>query len=70
MGEPGVMGPALRIERGRADADELAALTVVLCSVLAGRAVAEEGGQEPSVSPSWRCADRSGAAYRSPHCWR
>ncbi|MFC9468300.1 acyl-CoA carboxylase epsilon subunit [Streptomyces coelicoflavus] len=69
MGESGVTGPALRIERGRADADELAALAVVLCSVLAGRAAADEV-PEPSGHPSWRRADRSGAAYRSPHCWQ
>ncbi|WP_108989963.1 acyl-CoA carboxylase epsilon subunit [Streptomyces coelicoflavus] len=69
MGESGAMAPALRIERGRADADELAALAVVLCSVLAGRAAADEA-PEPSGHPSWRRADRSGAAYRSPHCWR
>jgi hypothetical protein len=69
MGEPGVWGPALRIERGRADEEELAALAVALCSVLAGRA-AGEGGREPSGAPSWRRPERSGAAYRSPYCWR
>lgn len=69
MGEPGVAGPALRIERGRADEEELAAVMVALCSVLAGRAAAD-GGQEPSDAPSWRRPERSGTAYRSPHCWR
>ncbi|AQS65696.1 acyl-CoA carboxylase subunit epsilon [Streptomyces pactum] len=72
MGEPGVMGPALRIERGRADADELAALTVVLCSVVAGRA-ADGAPEPPAPAPApapWRRADRTGSAYRSPYCWR
>jgi hypothetical protein len=40
MDETGVMPLALRVERGRADDDELAAVAVVLCSVLAGRAEA------------------------------
>ncbi|OAH10887.1 acyl-CoA carboxylase subunit epsilon [Streptomyces jeddahensis] len=69
MGEPGATGLALRIERGRADEEELAAVTVVLCSVLAGRDAADDG-QEPPDVPSWRQPERSGAAYRSPYCWR
>ncbi|MER6983810.1 acyl-CoA carboxylase subunit epsilon [Streptomyces carpinensis] len=69
MGEPGVTGLALRIERGRADEEELAALAVVLCSVLAGQEAAD-AGPEPADAPSWRRPERSGAAYRSPYCWR
>ncbi|MGW1404408.1 acyl-CoA carboxylase subunit epsilon [Streptomyces sp. NPDC002405] len=69
MGELGVAGPALRIERGRVSEEELAAVTVVLCSVLAGREL-EGSGQEPADAPSWRQPERSGAPYRSPHCWR
>ncbi|MFF0792346.1 acyl-CoA carboxylase epsilon subunit [Streptomyces spiralis] len=73
MGEPGVTGLALRIERGRAGAEELAALAVVLCSLLAGRRAADaaDTGREPPPGvPSWRRPEHSGAAYRSPYCWR
>ncbi|MEU6422825.1 acyl-CoA carboxylase subunit epsilon [Streptomyces spiralis] len=69
MDEPGVPGLALRIERGRADEEELAALAVVLCSLLAGREAADTG-QEPPGVPSWRRPEHSGAVYRSPYCWR
>ena len=67
---------ALRVERGRADDDELAAVAVVLCSVLAGRTAAAgrqepEGAQElPAAVPSWRRPGRPGGQWRSPHCWR
>lgn len=65
---------ALRVERGRADDDELAAVAVVLCSVLAGRQAAA-GGPEPAQElpaavPSWRRPGRLGGQWRSPHCWR
>ncbi|WP_217249289.1 acyl-CoA carboxylase subunit epsilon [Streptomyces sp. AC602_WCS936] len=69
MGEPDASGLALRIERGRAGEAELAAVAVVLCSVLAGRRAAEHGEGTPDV-PSWRRPERSAAAYRSPYSWR
>ncbi|WP_411107593.1 acyl-CoA carboxylase subunit epsilon [Streptomyces sp. cmx-4-9] len=59
---------ALRIERGRAEDDELAAVTVVLCSLLAARGADEDDGELPG-SPSWR-PERSAAAYRSPYSWQ
>ncbi|MEU0403968.1 acyl-CoA carboxylase subunit epsilon [Streptomyces sp. NPDC006197] len=60
--------PTLRVERGRASDEELAAVTVVLCSLLAGRD--EESGdvQSPEV-PRWD-PERVGAVYRSPYSWR
>ncbi|MFD8309283.1 acyl-CoA carboxylase subunit epsilon [Streptomyces sp. NPDC059690] len=74
MGAAGVPSLALRVERGRADDDELAAVAVVLCSVLAGRQAAA-GGQEPeseplAAVPSWRRPGLVGGQWRSPHCWR
>jgi hypothetical protein len=56
-----------RVVRGRADDEELAAVTVVLCSLLAGRGA--EGGDEPPGVPPWR-PERPVAAYRSPYNWR
>ncbi|MGW8742715.1 acyl-CoA carboxylase subunit epsilon [Streptomyces sp. NPDC055794] len=73
MGEPGVRVPALRVERGVAGEVELAALTAVLCAVLARRAQAAERveavGQEPSGAASWR-PESPRAVHRPPHCWR
>ncbi|MFD7094537.1 acyl-CoA carboxylase subunit epsilon [Streptomyces xanthophaeus] len=59
---------ALRIERGWASDEELAAVTVVLCSVLAGRG-GEQDVPEPQDAPLWR-SEQATAAYRSPHNWR
>lgn len=58
----------VRVERGHAEADELAAVTVVLLSVLAGQKAQVEcaEGRPPA-------ADRrrwEGAAYRAPHSWQ
>jgi hypothetical protein len=69
MGEPGAPPPALRIERGRADEEELAALTAVLFAVAAGRA-AEAAERERPDAPSWRPPECAGSSYRSPYCWR
>ncbi|MZE67778.1 acyl-CoA carboxylase epsilon subunit [Streptomyces sp. SID5789] len=73
MGEPAARALALRIERGRAGELELAALTAVLCAVLARRAQAagrvEAVGQEPSGAVSWR-PESPRAVHRPPHCWR
>ncbi|MGW8066207.1 acyl-CoA carboxylase epsilon subunit [Streptomyces ziwulingensis] len=64
------MGPSegvLRIERGEAGEEELAAVAVVLCAVLAARP--EGGGDAPPRIPSWR-GERFGVLYRSPYSWR
>ena len=74
MGAAGVPSLALRVERGRADDDELAAVAVVLCSVLAGRTAAARGQQEreqereePAAAPSWRRPAIPGSTWRSPY---
>ncbi|MFJ6837285.1 acyl-CoA carboxylase subunit epsilon [Streptomyces sp. NPDC091209] len=70
MGEADVTPLALRVERGRADDDELAAVAVVLCSLLAGR-TAVTGEQEPLPAvPSWRSPRGPGSEWRSPYGWR
>lgn len=68
MGEPGSPGPALRIERGRADEDELAALVVALYSVLAERGAAG-AGKVPTALSRGR-AEWFAEVYRSPRSWR
>ncbi|MEU8654922.1 acyl-CoA carboxylase subunit epsilon [Streptomyces sp. NPDC048737] len=70
MGEADVTPLALRVERGRADDDELAAVAVVLCSVLAGRTAGTHGQEPLPVVPSWRRPGRAGTEWRSPYCWR
>ncbi|MEU0914660.1 acyl-CoA carboxylase subunit epsilon [Streptomyces althioticus] len=69
MGEPDASRPALRIERGQADEDELAAVTVVLCSVLAGQGASAGDGPGAGAS-SWRPQRRAAATYRPAHSWR
>ncbi|MFE5399305.1 acyl-CoA carboxylase subunit epsilon [Streptomyces sp. NPDC056568] len=76
MGQP---DSALRIVRGVAGEEELAAVTVVLCAVLAARCddgAGEAPGAPPGGAdgpaadvPPWR-PERSAASYRSPYNWR
>lgn len=65
MGGPGPAVSALRIERGRATEEELAALTVVLLALRA-----DAGGQRAEVpagsAPGWSPEP----AYRAPRSWR
>ncbi|MFJ3235768.1 acyl-CoA carboxylase subunit epsilon [Streptomyces sp. NPDC086787] len=65
MDESGQGRPALRIERGRASDEELAALTVVL---LALAAQARDGGAGRPVNGSrwWRRPH----SYRAPRSWQ
>ncbi|NEB13865.1 acyl-CoA carboxylase subunit epsilon [Streptomyces coelicoflavus] len=67
MAEPDSAHHELRIERGHAGEEELAALTAVLCSILAGQ---EDEGEDASPdAPSWR-PERPAGTYRSPYSWR
>jgi hypothetical protein len=57
-----------RVERGQVTDRELAAVTAVLCSLLAGRS--ENDDPEPTPeAPLWQ-PERAAAAYRSPYHWR
>lgn len=69
MGVPVATGLALRIERGQADEEELAAVAVALCSVLARRRAAA-GGPPQAAAPAWREPQLPGSVYRCPHSWR
>ncbi|MGW7265914.1 acyl-CoA carboxylase subunit epsilon [Streptomyces sp. NPDC054842] len=69
MGERNSAGTALRVVRGTAGEEELAAVAVVLGALLSGR---ERGDDHPKEEPGtarWR-QDGSQGAYRSPHSWR
>lgn len=56
----------LRVERGRADTDELAALTVVLLALRA-RGAARGGRERRADGSRWW---RPPAPYRAPHSWK
>ncbi|QES39691.1 hypothetical protein DEJ49_35865 [Streptomyces venezuelae] len=60
----------LRIERGQASDEELAAVAVTLLSLAAGR---PPGGEDrphaPRRSEAWRPPEAA-RAYRAPHSWR
>ncbi|WP_282695337.1 acyl-CoA carboxylase subunit epsilon [Streptomyces sp. CC208A] len=66
--------PTFRVEHGRASDEELAAVAVVLCSLLAGRngengENGENGDAQSPEIPLWE-AGRTDAVYRSPYSWR
>ncbi|MGW7081812.1 acyl-CoA carboxylase subunit epsilon [Streptomyces sp. NPDC054871] len=62
----------LRIERGQATEEELAAVAVTLLSLAAGQRETEEDEEEESGGRSvalWRRRERT-SAYQAPHSWR
>ncbi|MEU8509726.1 acyl-CoA carboxylase subunit epsilon [Streptomyces brevispora] len=67
MGDTGT-APTFRVERGRATDAELAAVTAVLCSLLAGRDE-ENSDVRPPPAPRWE-PERAGMVYHSPYSWR
>lgn len=58
--------PSLRVERGRASAEELAALAVVLFALRADGADEEEGRRPACGSRRWRRPE----AYKAPRSWQ
>ncbi|MEU5599636.1 acyl-CoA carboxylase subunit epsilon [Streptomyces sp. NPDC020298] len=66
MGDTDRAEPALRIVRGRASDDELAALTVVLLA-LSGRAEAEDQEKRPVNGSRWW---RRPESYRGSRSWQ
>ncbi|WNZ06363.1 acyl-CoA carboxylase subunit epsilon [Streptomyces sp. 11x1] len=57
----------LRVERGRATPEELAAVTVVLTVLLSAPGPEADSGQ--AESPLWRPGQARGG-YRSPYSWQ
>jgi hypothetical protein len=66
MGESDRGEPALRIERGHASDEELAALTVVLIALSAG-AEADDDEKRPVNGFRWW---RRPETYRAPRSWQ
>ncbi|MFJ5531283.1 acyl-CoA carboxylase epsilon subunit [Streptomyces sp. NPDC093261] len=59
----------LRIERGNADPEELAAVTALLLARAAARPISGPPGPPPTAAAAWRRPDRE-RAYRPPHSWK
>lgn len=66
MGDSGRAEAALRIERGRATEEELAALTVVLLALRADAREEQREGYPISGFPQWSRQ----LAYRAPRSWQ
>ncbi|MDR6980674.1 citrate lyase beta subunit [Streptomyces sp. 3330] len=58
-----------RIERGRASAEELAALAVTLVALAAERGGERQPDGEPYRAARWKRWERN-PSYQSPHSWR
>ncbi|MFJ3222668.1 acyl-CoA carboxylase epsilon subunit [Streptomyces sp. NPDC086783] len=69
MGERDSVGTELRVVRGTAGEEELAAVAVVLGAVLSGRDRDEDDSKEKPGTARWR-QDGSQGVYRAPHSWR
>lgn len=58
----------LRVEKGQADPEELAAITAVLMARAAARDEAPETGRGRSTA-GWRRLERT-PGFRAPHSWQ
>ncbi|GHI10392.1 hypothetical protein AQI88_40145 [Streptomyces cellostaticus] len=65
-GGPGDPRAVLRVERGQATSEELAAVTVTLLSLLAGLADHRPERRESALRTGWA----TGRVYRAPRSWR
>ncbi|MEW1700957.1 acyl-CoA carboxylase subunit epsilon [Streptomyces sp. NPDC093249] len=60
----------LRVEKGQADPEELAAITAVLLARAATRAdETPDGGHRDRTAAGWRRLERE-PGFRAPHSWR
>ncbi|MER6016448.1 acyl-CoA carboxylase subunit epsilon [Streptomyces bluensis] len=63
------MHPVVRVERGRAEPEEVAALTAVLLARTAAAAEPGPGHRPGSAKAGWRRPERP-RGYRPPHSWQ
>ncbi|WP_405773438.1 acyl-CoA carboxylase subunit epsilon [Streptomyces sp. NBC_01538] len=63
-----VASPLIRVERGRAEAEELAAVTVVLLARRAGPEPDVRGDSPPRIAAEWRRPHHH-RGFRSAHSW-
>ncbi|MEU3555020.1 acyl-CoA carboxylase epsilon subunit [Streptomyces fragilis] len=62
-------GVDIRVEKGHAEPEELAALTAILLARATGAASAEPAARGGSVRAGWRRLERE-PGFRMPHSWR
>ncbi|MFE5189630.1 acyl-CoA carboxylase subunit epsilon [Streptomyces sp. NPDC056628] len=60
--------PDIRVEKGHADAEEVAAITAILLARAAARPVAAPA-HRGRPKAGWRRLEREGG-FRAPHSWR
>ncbi|MEU1039706.1 acyl-CoA carboxylase epsilon subunit [Streptomyces sp. NPDC005551] len=68
MSDADAVGPVVRVVRGAAGEEELAAVAVVLGALLAGRGAQDGLARQPRVA-DWRPAGGR-SVFRSPHSWQ
>ncbi|WP_326596369.1 acyl-CoA carboxylase subunit epsilon [Streptomyces sp. NBC_01803] len=59
----------VRVEKGRASDEELAAVTALLMARASSRHAAPEGDDADRNPAAWRRLERA-RAYRAPHSWQ
>ncbi|MEV0529983.1 acyl-CoA carboxylase subunit epsilon [Streptomyces sp. NPDC050439] len=69
MGDAQSKDALLRIERGNATEEELAAVTVTLLSLAAGRCEPRAEGRGERRGALWSRRERT-MPYQAPHSWR
>jgi hypothetical protein len=70
MSQPVTVDPGLlRVEKGHAEPEELAALTAVLLARAAGTAAPAPAGAARAPRAGWRRLERENG-FHAPHSWR
>jgi hypothetical protein len=59
----------VRVERGHADPEELAAITAVLLARAAAQGRVADGHAQPRSTAGWRRLERQ-SGFNAPHSWR
>ncbi|MEW2164208.1 acyl-CoA carboxylase subunit epsilon [Streptomyces sp. NPDC007084] len=61
--------PDIRVEKGHADAEEVAAITAILLARAAAAPADAAVAHRPRPRAGWRRLEREGG-FRAPHSWR
>ncbi|MGV9556184.1 acyl-CoA carboxylase subunit epsilon [Streptomyces sp. NPDC003401] len=61
--------PDIRVEKGHAEPEEVAALTAILLARAASRSAEPAGVHHGRLRAGWRRLEREGG-FRAPHSWR
>ncbi|MER5428844.1 acyl-CoA carboxylase subunit epsilon [Streptomyces sp. NPDC002588] len=61
--------PDIRVEKGHAEPEEVAAITAILLARAAARTSEPTSAHRGRVKAGWRRLEREGG-FRAPHSWR